>query len=111
MTKINKYAQEAANSRNSKKEFKRKPLIQKKEEKVSIKKQMERQYQPLPRTVEEWGNHRGLIEYQMPKEMAADILTQRMGRDKNIDPQKYLCDIVNTEMNLLGYCVRVVVTA
>ncbi len=81
----------------------------KKNEKFSIKKQIERKRQPIPRTVEEWQGHRGLIEYQMGREMADDILALRKGKEKGIDPQKWLCDYINEQEHLIGYCVKVVI--
>ena len=87
------------------KENKRKRKI----DKFSMKKQLERQHQPIPHSLEEWGGHRGLIEYQMGKAMAEDILDLRKGKEKGIDPQKWLCDYVNDQMGLIGYCIKVVV--
>lgn len=81
----------------------------KKDSKFSMKKQMERKHQPIPRTVEEWGGHRGLIEYQMGRDMAEDVLALRKGKDRGIDPQKWLCDFVNEQMSLIGYCIKVVI--
>lgn len=81
----------------------------KKNDKFSMKKQIERQRQPIPRTVEEWQGHRGLIEYQMGREMADDILALRKGKEKGIDPQKWLCDYINEQEHLIGYCVKVVI--
>lgn len=54
------------------------------------------------------GRAGGYIEYQMPTAMAQAILDDRTGADAKKDPQKYLCDFVNEQYNLLGYCVRVV---
>jgi len=56
------------------------------------------------------GRAGGYIEYQMPTAMAQAILDDRTGADAKKDPQKYLCDFVNTQYNLLVYCVRVVLT-
>ena len=56
------------------------------------------------------GRAGGYIEYQMPTAMAQAILDERTGAEAKKDPQKYLCDYVNTQYNLLGYCVRVVLT-
>lgn len=80
----------------------------KKKDKFSIKKQLERKHQPIPHTIEEWGGHRGLIEYQMGRAMMEDILDLRKGKEKGIDPQKWLCDYVNDQMGLIGYCIKVV---
>ena len=80
----------------------------KKNDKFSIKKQLERRHQPIPKTIEEWGGHRGLIEYQMSRTMMEDILDLRKGKDKGVDPQKWLCDYVNEQMGFIGYCIKVV---
>ena len=32
------------------------------------------------------------------------------GKEKGIDPQKWLCDYINEQMGLIGYCVKVVIT-
>lgn len=50
--------------------------------------------------------HHGLIEYKMPKAMANDIL-----KDASIkgSAQEVLCDYVNTQLGLLGFCVKVLV--
>lgn len=81
----------------------------KKNDKFSMKKQIERQRQPIPHTVEEWQGHRGLIEYQMNQATADDILALRKGKEKGIDPQKWLCDYINEQEGLIGYCVKVVI--
>ena len=81
----------------------------KKNDKFSIKKQFERKHQPIPRSVEEWQGHRGLIEYQMGRAMAENILDLRKGKEKGIDPQKWLCDYINDQMGFIGYCIKVVI--
>ena len=81
----------------------------KKTDKFSIKKQVERKHQPIPHSVEQWAGHRGLIEYAMPREIAESLLNNRKGKDKGIDPQKYLCDYVNEELHLIGYCIKVII--
>lgn len=91
------------------KRFIKKRISKKKNDKFSMKKQVERQHQPIPHSVEEWGGHRGLIEYQMPKDIAEDLLNSRRGKEKGIDPQKWLCDYVNTELHFIGYCIKVIV--
>lgn len=48
------------------------------------------------------------IEYKMPKAAMLDLLNNRNKVEEKIDPQKYLCDYVNNECGLLGYCVRVI---
>ena len=49
----------------------------------------------------------GYIEYKMPKELAASILSTRKGTDKTMDPQAFLCKVVNEEFGLMGECTRV----
>lgn len=48
------------------------------------------------------------IEYKMPKEIVLDLLNNRNDLDKNVDFQKFLCDYVNNEYGLNGYCIRVI---
>lgn len=48
------------------------------------------------------------VEYKLPKEAILDILNNRNKADEKIDPQKYLCDYINEECGLLGYCIRVI---
>ena len=48
----------------------------------------------------------GTIEYKMPKAMADDILRDDKSK---ASAQEILCDYVNTQMGLLGYCVKVLV--
>ena len=47
---------------------------------------------------------KGIVEYKMSKETADIIL--KADRTKKA-PQEVLCDYVNTQDGLLGYCVRV----
>ena len=49
----------------------------------------------------------GLIEYKMPAAMAEDILKNDKTRKA---PQEVLCEYVNTQFGLLGYCVKVLVS-
>lgn len=49
----------------------------------------------------------GAIEYEMPKEMAKQILATRKGDDRNVHPQEFLKRVVNQEFGLLGNCVKV----
>ncbi len=51
---------------------------------------------------------KGYIEYKMPKASILDLLNNRNKAEEKIDPQQYLCDYVNNELGLLGYCVRVI---
>lgn len=46
----------------------------------------------------------GLIEYKMPRLMAEEIL-----KGKTSNPQEILCNYVNENCGLKGYCVRVLV--
>lgn len=93
-----------------KKVYTKKPFNKnRKPEKYSMKKQAERKRQPIPHTMEQWAGHRGLIEYAMPRGIAENLLNSRKGKEKGIDPQKYLCDYVNEELNLIGYCVKVII--
>ena len=90
--------------------FKKDVKVRWKDDKLSMKKQIERKCQPIPRTVEEWQGHRGIIEYQMCHDVADSILALRKGKEKGIDPQKWLCDYINDQEGLIGYCVKVVIT-
>lgn len=49
----------------------------------------------------------GPIEYEMPKLMAKEILNERKGTDKNLNPQVYLCKVVNSTFGIKGYCTKV----
>ena len=49
----------------------------------------------------------GDIEYEMSKDMAKALLATRKGTEQNMPPQKFLCDVVNTEFGVKGNCVRV----
>lgn len=51
-------------------------------------------------------NFKELIEYKMSKEMAEDILRDAKGKG---NPQEILCDHVNTQYYLKGYCVKVLI--
>ena len=48
------------------------------------------------------------VEYRMPKASIIDLLNNRNKLEQKINPQKYLCDYVNNEYGLMGYCVRVI---
>lgn len=48
----------------------------------------------------------GTIEYKMGKLMAEEIV--KAAKNKK-SPQEILCDYVNTQMGLKGYCVKVLV--
>lgn len=49
------------------------------------------------------------FEYMMPAAMAKSLLSSRSGDEKKVTNQKFLCDYVNREQNLLGVCVKVIV--
>lgn len=49
----------------------------------------------------------GGIEYEMSKELAKQILATRKGSDQNMNPQEFLCRVVNEEFGLKGNCTRV----
>ena len=49
----------------------------------------------------------GGIEYEMPKAYAKEILATRKGEERNMQPQAFLCKVVNEEFGLLGNCVKV----
>jgi hypothetical protein len=55
-------------------------------------------------------NYYGEIEYRMSAEMAREILKARKGEDSKMHPQKYLCQYVNEECGLKGYCTLVTTT-
>ena len=48
--------------------------------------------------------HNGLIEYKMPGAAAEDILNDKSFKGS---AQEILCEYVNTQCGLLGYCVKV----
>lgn len=80
-----------------------------KQQKMSLVKQLEKRSLPAPKTWEEWGGHRGLIEYHMSRKDAEDILLLQKRENKRIDSQKWLCDYVNETLGLIGYCVKVII--
>ena len=47
------------------------------------------------------------IEYEMPKGLAKEILATRKGEERNMQPQAFLCKVVNEEFGLLGNCIKV----
>ena len=48
-----------------------------------------------------------MLEYIMSKEFANNLLKERKGEDRKMHPQKYLCEYVNSQYNLLYPCARV----
>lgn len=59
-----------------------------------------------PRSWEELGNKRGFIEYKMSAAAINDLLSDT--KQIKGDPQRYLCDYVNDNCGLMGYCIRVI---
>lgn len=51
----------------------------------------------------------GNIEYKMPEAMAKEFLKNRKGEDAKMNPQAYLCNIVNEQFGLKGYCTKVII--
>ena len=51
----------------------------------------------------------GNIEYKMPEAMAKEFLKNRKGEEAKMNPQAYLCDIVNEQFGLKGYCTKVII--
>ena len=49
----------------------------------------------------------GKIEYEISKLLANSILATRKGLERNIPPQKFLCQVVNDEFGLKGNCIKV----
>ena len=49
----------------------------------------------------------GFCEYVMSADAATAILEERNKAEQKIDPQKYLCDYVNSQYGLMSYCVCV----
>lgn len=48
------------------------------------------------------------IEYKMPDKMAREILKERTGNEFKMNPQDYLCQVVNELFGLKGHCVKVI---
>ena len=51
----------------------------------------------------------GRIDYKMPKAMAQELLKARKGSEMKMQPNDYLCKIVNENFGLMYNCVRVIV--
>ena len=49
----------------------------------------------------------GTVEYKMSKTMADEII--KASKNKQRRPQEILCEYVNTQCGLQGYCVKVLV--
>lgn len=57
------------------------------------------------------GSKCGVVEFKMPTAMAKAYVDEYKKSHKGqlpSDKHKFLCDIVNAEFGLLGYCVRVI---
>lgn len=50
----------------------------------------------------------GSFEYEMSKLMAKEILATRKGAEQNMQPQAFLCQVVNEEFEIKGHCVKVI---
>lgn len=48
----------------------------------------------------------GYIEYKMSKTLADSLLKKQKNKKR---PQEVLCDYVNTQLNLKGECVKVII--
>lgn len=55
--------------------------------------------------VEEPDFHAGLFEYKMTTTLAEQIV----GKNKNKNPQQVLCDYVNEDLGLKGFCNKVII--
>ena len=51
----------------------------------------------------------GDIAYEMGKTLAKEILATRKGAEQNMDPQAFLCKVVNESFGLKGHCAYVFV--
>ena len=52
-------------------------------------------------------NQKSDFEYSMNATLAKEILATRKGTDRNVDPQVFLCKVVNESYGLMGNCVYV----
>lgn len=48
------------------------------------------------------------IEYKMPVGVAKNLLKMRSDSELKMNPNTFLCKIVNEQYNLLGKCTKVV---
>lgn len=48
------------------------------------------------------------IEYKMPEEMAKELLKSKKAKGYKGTPNEFLCDYVNEQKGLRGYCVSVI---
>ena len=49
----------------------------------------------------------GDIAYEMDKTLAKEILSTRKGTEQNMNPQDFLCKVVNESFGLKGHCAYV----
>ena len=49
-----------------------------------------------------------MIEYKMSEQMARELLKARKGEAAKMRPNDYLCQYVNENFGLIGYCVKVI---
>lgn len=50
------------------------------------------------------------VSYSMSALMAKELLDQRKGvEEKKMRPQEYLCQVVNEQFGLKGYCIEVII--
>lgn len=104
MAEVNKITMESP--KNFKKENTRKKKIGNKSKKQIASTTDIRYF--YPKTYEDMWPHAGFIEYKMSPATIKDLLTNRNKLEEKVDPQKYLCDYVNEQCGLMGYCVRVI---
>lgn len=64
----------------------------------------------MPVIVKEGNLHQrvGAVEYKMPREMAKELLKNRKGTDIKMNPNDYLCKVVNESFGLLRHCDNVI---
>lgn len=58
--------------------------------------------------IDEMYGKAGYIEYKMSDKMIAELLNSRRGNEKKMQPNDFLCKIVNENFGLKGYCVKVI---
>lgn len=88
---------------NNKKNFNNKKKVYKKPNTHFASEQTARYFYPKDSYI-----GKEYVEYRMPKASIIDLLNNRTKLEQKINPQKYLCDYVNNEYGLMGYCVRVI---
>lgn len=50
----------------------------------------------------------GYVEYKMPRLMAQEYLKMRTEGEKKMNPNEYLCKVVNEDFHIKGYCTNVI---